>query len=158
MDIEKFDRVLIERFLRDERLAYFVDRDGDFHVDFARDDNRPTTRVDLLADGPDGDVYVVRAVSSVVLPQALRARADQFAAEWNRTRRWPKAFTLVDADAGIHIIGESSWTLSSGIHWPLFRELTITALSTSFEFFDEFTVAPLPPTSDELEHWIQRAG
>jgi Putative bacterial sensory transduction regulator len=158
MDIEKFELALIERFLRDERLAYFVDRDGDFHVDFNRDDNGRSTTVDLLVDGLDRDVYVVRAISSVVLPPTLRARADQFTMEWNRTKRWPKAFTVVDADAGIHLIGESSWVLRSGIHWPLFRELTITALSASFALFEEFTAAPLPPTSDELEHWIQRAG
>jgi hypothetical protein len=158
MDIEKFDRALIERFLRDEQLAYFVDRDGNFHVDFKVNDNGPTTKIDLIADGPDRDIYVVRAASSVVLRPTQRARADQFAAEWNRTRRWPKAFAIVDADAGIHIIGECSWIVRSGIHWPLFRELTITALSSSLELFDELTVAPLPPTSDELEHWIQRAG
>ena len=158
MDIEKFEPALIERFLRDERLAYFVDQDCNFHVDFKRDDNEPMTRVDLLADGPDRDIYVVRAASSVALPPTVRARADQFVAEWNRNTRWPKAFTLVDADAGIHIIGESSWILSSGIHWPLFRDLTITALSTTFDLVDKSTVAPLPPTSDELEQWIQRAS
>lgn len=158
MDIERFNRVLIERFLREERLAYFVDREGDFHVDFRRDDSGTTTSITLLDDGPDRDIYVVRAVSSMALPSTQRARAEQFAAEWNRTMRWPKAFPVVDVDAGIHIIGESSWKLSSGINWSLFRELTLTALAASFELIGRLTGAPLPPTSDELEHWVERAS
>lgn len=156
--IETFGRPMIERFLREQQLAFLVDQDGDFHVRFAANEELPALTAQLSAQGPDGQVYSVHVTTPSVFAQATRPRLDQFASEWNRTMRWPRAYTAADMHSGVRLVGDANWLLTDGIHWQLFETLSSNALSTSFEMFTKLGANSLTPTSEELEAWLHRAG
>lgn len=52
MTIEMFGRPMIERFLREQQLAFLIDQDGDYHVRFAANDGLPELIAQLSARGP----------------------------------------------------------------------------------------------------------
>lgn len=156
--IEMFGRPMIERFLRERQLTFLIDQDGDYHVRFAANDELPELTAQLSAQGPDAQVYAVHLTTASVFTSSTRPRLDQFANDWNRTMRWPRAYTAIDMHSGVRLVGDASWILADGIHWQLFETLTCNTLSAAFDMFAKLGAASLTPTAEELETWLNRTG
>ena len=154
MDIANFGRTLIQHYLSERRLVYLVSGDGEFCVKFANGEQAPVTAIFFSMEGPDGNIVVVRARSSAVFGPDQHARLSQFVDEWNRTRRWPKAFTVVDADGAPEVLGECSWLLDSDFPSALFDRWLSVVVDAAATLFEELTARPLPPTAAELDSWL----
>jgi hypothetical protein len=157
--IERFQRHLIERYLRANSLRYLVDCDGDFVVDFYGDDV-PDYRVLLSVEGVDADILFIAISTDTAYPEAIRDRVEAFVADWNRDRRWPKA-SIVDGFRGrktIRVIGDMSYPLGAGIHQALLDEFINVTMRAGSQMLRNLTSAISTPSSAELETWLGQTG
>jgi hypothetical protein len=83
MDFKLCGREMIDLYLREHRLEYRVDKDGDFCVQFGEQDG-PTVRIWLQASGVDKDILGITGSSSIVFEAESRSRIMDFANQWNR--------------------------------------------------------------------------
>jgi len=156
--IEQFQRCQIERYLRERDLRYLVDQEGDFIVDFYGDEI-PDYRVQLSAEGANGEVLGVRLGLETPHPETMRDRIEGFVAGWNRQMRWPKAYVIEDRRGrGIRVIGENSFPLAAGIHQELLDEFIEVSIRAGRQMLGDLVAAAQTPTGDELETWLRRAG
>jgi hypothetical protein len=154
MDVANFGRMLIEHYLRERRLVYLVGGDGEFCVKFANSERTAVTAIIFSMEGAAGNIAVVRAQSTVVFGPDQHARLTEFADEWNRTRRWPKAYTVVGADGAPEIVGECSWLMDSEFPSELFDRWLSVVVDAAVTLFEELTARPLSPTAAELDTWL----
>jgi hypothetical protein len=152
MDVANFGRMLIEHYLRERRLVYLVGGEGDFCVKFASSEH--VTAIFFSMEGPDGNLAVVRARTSAVFAPDQHPRLTEFVDEWNRTKRWPKAFTVVGADGAPEVLGECSWLMDSEFPPTLFDRWMSVVVDTAVALFEQLTARPLPPTAAELDSWL----
>ncbi|MEE3065256.1 MAG: YbjN domain-containing protein [Actinomycetota bacterium] len=154
MDVANFGRMLIEHYLRERRLAYLVGGDGEFCVKLSNNERTAVTAINSSMEGADGSTAVVRAQSTAVFWPDLHARLTEFADEWNRTRRWPKAYTVVGADGAPEVLGEWSWLMDSEFPSELYDRWMSIVVDAAVTLFDDLTARPLPPTGAELNTWL----
>lgn len=154
MDTVEFGRTLMERYLRERHLVYLVGGDGNFCVKFANHGQASVTSIVFSMEGPEGNVAVVRACTSMSFAPDEHARLTEFADGWNRTRRWPKAFTTVGVDGASDIVGEFSWWMDTDFPPGLFDRWISVAMDSCVALFEELTARPLPPTAAELDSWL----
>ncbi|MEZ0352090.1 YbjN domain-containing protein [Mycobacterium sp. pR1184] len=154
MDIANFGRMLVEHYLRERRLVYLVGGDGEFCVKFANTERTAVTAIFFSMEGPDGNIAVVRGRGSVDFAPDQHARLTEFADEWNRTRRWPKAYTVVGADGAPEVVGECSWLMDSEFPSELFDRWMTLVVDAVVTLFEELTARPLSPTAAELDSWL----
>lgn len=158
MTIETFDTTLIERYLHARHMHYYRDRDGDFLVMIATDDG-PELRVHLTAEGSDRRVFVIRVTTLGVYPAHQRAQLESLIGQWNREKRWPKAYLSdVPDHGGIRVFGENAYPLMSGIHWDLFATLADYTIGAAADLLIWLTQAVGLPTAHEMESWLRRRG
>jgi Putative bacterial sensory transduction regulator len=152
--IQRFERQLLENWLRASELRFLIDRDGDFVLDFYSE-HGPDYRVQLSAEGPEADVLSIRIHPDVVYSEALRDRIDAFVAGWNRKTRWPKAFVVNDSRGrGIRVIGENSFPLGPGIHQALLDTFIVTTIDSGQQLIAELDATASAAVSPELEAWL----
>ncbi len=154
MDTADFGRMLIEHYLRERRLVYLVGGNGELCVKFANGERAAVTEIVFSMEGTDGNIVVVRARSSAVFGPDQHARLTEFVDEWNRTRRWPKAFTVVGADGAPEVVGECSWLMDSEFPSALFDRWISVIVAASVALLEELTARPVPPTAAELDSWL----
>jgi Putative bacterial sensory transduction regulator len=154
VDIADYGRMLVEHYLRERRLVYLVGGDGEFWVKFANGERTAVTAIIISMEGHDGNIAVVRARSSAVFGPDQHPRLTEFADEWNRTRRWPKAYTVVGADGAPEVLGESSWLVDIDYPSELFDRWMSVVVDAAVMLFEELTAGPLPPTGAELDSWL----
>lgn len=127
---------LIETFLRDRDLAYVI-HDGAFLTDFGSVEEAGLT-VQLFARGADRNVLTVRLWTDVTYPETTRGFVEEFIADWNRTRFWPKLFIDEDGPGqGVDVVGECSYPLLPGIHRKLFDEFIDLAVALGVNVLGE---------------------
>lgn len=152
--IQRFERQLLESWLRDSELRFLINQDGDFVLDFYSE-HGPDYRVQLSAEGPEANVLCIRIHPDVVYSEAMRDRIDAFVAGWNRKTRWPKAFVINDSRGrGIRVIGENSFPLGPGIHRALLDTFIVTTIDTGQQLIDELDVTANAAVSTQLETWL----
>jgi len=129
---------MIERYLQGKSLRFMVDADGDFRVEFAHDRECDCElTVWFIAGGPKKDVYCVRVNSNKHIPQRDWGKAVLICNQWNKERRWPKAFLYYRDSEAEHgdILLEGQIDLEQGIHQELFDDFTNTVIATAFQFW-----------------------
>lgn len=156
-EIEALDPRMIERYLRDQELRFLTNQDGAFVVHFYGDDV-PDYGFWISVEGRDHDFLDVRVMTDIPLTTNIRQPAEAFVSGWNRFKRWPKAY-LEDDDQrgrGFWIVGENCFTLTAGIHQPLFDELLTVSLTTGRQLVRESSAALAGV--DKFENWLSEAG
>jgi hypothetical protein len=75
-------------------------------------------------EGEEDNVLVMRARADALVPQEWAVRAYTAVNEWNRTRRFLKAFIGTPADSGsLPVYGEMQVYLGTGVHDALLDDL-----------------------------------
>jgi hypothetical protein len=136
--VQKFVPSMMEEYLKGKDLKYMVDHDGDYRVEFAHDSECDCElTVWLIAGGPQKDVYCVRVNTDKHIPQRDWGKAVLVCNQWNKERRWPKAFLYYkDSDSEMgDILLEGQIDLEQGVHRELFNDFTDTVIATSFQFW-----------------------
>ncbi len=137
--VQRFDHSMIERYLRARSLKFLRDSDGDFIVQFSYNDEMGCS-VDmyLMVQGQQKDIYSVWGVSDRRIPKNDWGKAIMLCNEWNKLRRWPKAYLYVkdpatDTTGSIRL--EYQIDLEEGIHQELFDDFTSSGIDGTFAFW-----------------------
>ena len=136
--VEPFSTEMIERYLASRRLAYLVDHDKDYRVAFSYDEDLGCA-LDMwfLVGGRDRQILSIRAVGQRPIPRADFAMVLELCNEWNRDRRWPKAYLYCrnanDAEGAIYL--EENIDLAPGIHQELLDDWLDTMRSAAVQFW-----------------------
>jgi hypothetical protein len=136
--VQKFDHSMIEAYLRGRELKFLRDSDGDFVLEWERDETIGCElRMLLAAAGKNKDIYSILVRSNRRIPRQDWERCVSLCNTWNREKRWPKAyvFWLEGDDASGQILLEGQIDLAKGIHSELFADFTETILGTAFQFW-----------------------
>lgn len=136
--VETFSPTMVETYLRSRRLAYQRDGDGDFRIAFAYDAELGCA-LDcwMIVGGRDRQILAFRAVGQRPIPRGEFSRVLALCNEWNRDRRWPKAYLFhrsVDDEPGA-IYLEENIDLAPGIHQELLDDWLDTMRSAAVEFW-----------------------
>lgn len=137
--IKKFDRRMIKNFLDKAELNYFTDKDGDFTINFAYDEELGCElSFWFIVTGSNDEIYQVLISSDKDIPKSQWARVLMLCNTWNEEMRWPKVYLHIDDidnDTTGNILLEEQIDLEQGIHQELLNDYTETILSTSFQFW-----------------------
>ena len=137
--VERFDRELIERYLRGYDISYTRNNTGDFTVKFDYDGAVGGTLSMLFAaTGAQQSVYAVTVVCSRTVARNAWGKAVAHCNEWNQDKRWPRAYLYVEhptSDVVGHVMLDESIDLGPGIHWELFERWTSLMILSSHEFW-----------------------
>lgn len=137
--IETFTPAMIEAYAKAKDFAFLKDPQGDYCIEFAQQaECACRLSVWLSATGEQRDVYWVRVTSDTRIAQRDWGRAVLVCNQWNKERRWPKAYlhyAKKSAEFG-DIILEGQLDLETGIHQELFNSYTDTIIGTAFRFWE----------------------
>ncbi|WP_025274917.1 YbjN domain-containing protein [Haloglycomyces albus] len=88
--------------------------------------------VQLRSEGPDEDILVLRCRAYQTVPKEFNLRAYAAVNEWNRTRRFLKAYVGEPTDSGaLPVFGEMQVPVRPGISIALLEELIDCATAVS---------------------------
>ena len=137
--VQKFDRNMIERYLKSRSWKYLIDSDGDYRVEFAMDDEAGCElTVWLIMGGPNKEIYDCMIWSSRRVKKEEWGKAILMCNDWNKQKRWPKAYVYV-RDRNTDTVGdirlEQQMDLETGIHQELFDDFTSTIISGAHAFW-----------------------
>ena len=147
--VRPFSRAMIADFLTREKLKFLRDQDDDCLVTFDSDESvhLPEIRVWFTAEGKAHDIYSVRAYASPP-PERSVEEWYRICNQYNRERRWPKAYMVEGKDA-LKLRLESQIDLGAGIHQQLFDDFGRMALAGIYGFFEWLNdSADAGPTED----------
>ena len=137
--VEKFDRSMIEHYLRLKDLNYLTDNDGDFQVHFMAEEGKPPLKIYFCAEGNDESVYSVRAIIDFSFPRSSWEEIMVACNQWNHDHRWPCAHLYIeDAEESnsAFISLENHLNLEEGVHRALFSGFTDSTVYAMFGFRD----------------------
>jgi uncharacterized Zn-finger protein len=137
--VESFNHSAIEAFLEEDGLQYLRDRDGDFIVQFAYDEEiAGHPRFLLAVSGDDDEQYCLRGDTLRRTPRGEWDRVLRLCNEWNAHYKMPKVYLEIDdpnASATGRIVCEQWIDLETGVHQELVNHLTSTFFSSCFGFW-----------------------
>ncbi len=137
--IKKFDHSLIKNFLEETNLNFLTDKEGDFTVNFAYDEELGCElSFWFIVTGSNDEIYQILVSSDKEIPKSQWARVLMLCNTWNKDKRWPKAYLHVEdmnTDTTGNILLEEQIDLEQGIHQALLNDYTGTILSTAFQFW-----------------------
>ena len=91
----------------------------------------------FTVEGPEDEILVMRARSHAAVPAEWAARAYRTVNEWNRTRRFCKAYVGDPARGGqLPVFAELQVPLAAGIHEALLVELLDCGATVAALFVD----------------------
>ncbi|GAB3222978.1 hypothetical protein GCM10027447_10250 [Glycomyces halotolerans] len=128
-DPEPLDADRIIAALKNLDIRYLVDEHGGIVALWERH------IVQVRAEGPDSDILVLRARAYQTVPREWAERGYAAMNEWNRTRRFLKAYLGEPTDSGsLPVFGEIQVPVRPGITKALLEELIDcgTAISGTF--------------------------
>jgi hypothetical protein len=135
---ERLTRELVERVLRKRDVMFLTDSDGDFKIEFGRDDDSGVPVVAwIMFSGKDGAVLQIRTHADREIPRDQWGAAISLCNEWNTERLWPKVY-LRPADEAVPALlaCELNLDLSTGTFVDQVERQLRVAISASFEFFE----------------------
>jgi hypothetical protein len=136
--VEIFSEAMLRSYLASRLLAYQMDQEGDYRVTLPYAEELGCS-LDLwfLIGGRDRQILSVRGVGHRPIPRVEWQRALELCNEWNRDRRWPKAYLFArdPADPEGAIFLEENIDLAPGIHQELLDAWLDTMRSASLEFW-----------------------
>ncbi len=135
--IEPFGHPMIKAYLKARDVRYLTDQDGDFLVQFAAEDAIDVgIQIRLMVTGEEQDIYSLAAIGDRQFRQPEWRDCILSCNEWNRDRRWPKAyFQERDDDRGL-IVLDAHFLLGPGLHQELFNTFTDSVLAGAFQFWE----------------------
>jgi hypothetical protein len=133
---ERLTRELVKRVLRKLDVTFLTDSDGDFKIEFGRNDDSGLPVVAWIMIGGK-DVLQIRTHAEREIPRDQWGTAISLCNEWNTEKLWPKVY-LRPADEAIPalLICELSLDLSTGTFADQVAYQLRIAISASFEFFE----------------------
>ena len=137
--IESFGPGMIEAFLDEDGLHYLRDREGDFVVQFAYDeeiDGHP--RFLLAVSGDDQEQLCLRGDTLGRIPRSDWDRLLRLCNEWNAQYKMPKVYFEVDdlnTSTTGRVVCEQWLDFEPGIHQELVDHLAGTFFSACFGFW-----------------------
>lgn len=138
--VKKFDRSMIENYLKSRNLKYLVDSDDDYRVEFAYSESTGCElTVLLIAAGAKREIYQILVLSDKRIPKKDWGQAIMACNTWNKEKRWPKAYLYVSdpsKDSVGMIMLEGQIDLEKGIHQELFDDFTDTIIVTANSFWE----------------------
>lgn len=138
--VQKFDRSMIERFLKSRNLKYLVDSEGNYRVEFAYDESTGCElTVLLIAAGSRRQIYQIVVLSDKRIPRKDWERAIMACNTWNKENHWPKAYLYVSDPSKDNfgmIMLEGQIDLEKGIHQELFDDFTDTIIVAAHSFWE----------------------
>ena len=124
------DQRLIDA-LRRLSIRYLVDEAGSLLAMWERH------VIQIRREGPGGDILVLRARAYATIPVDWNDRAYRAANEWNRTRRFLKAYVGEPGESGrLPLYGETQIPLRPGLTDALLDELIDCAAAVSGAYVD----------------------
>ena len=137
--VQPFDRDMVRDHLDRESLKYEIDADGDFHLVFAPPvEGAPQLGVWITAEGTNGDILVIRVRGDALVPKTLWPETTSLCNQWNRDRRFPKAYLYVPDEPETlfgQITLEGQFPLAAGCTQPMVDEFVSTIITTSMAFW-----------------------
>jgi len=136
--VQKFDRSMIERFLRTENLHFLRDSDGDFVLELPySDDTGCSIKNYLMISARFPDIYRILITSDKRIPKNDWGRAVMVCNTWNKERFWPKAYLSVrdPADTYGTIVLEWQADFEKGVHQELLDDFSMMILSSGITFW-----------------------
>ena len=117
--------------LRRLSIRYLVDEAGSLLAMWERH------VVQIRREGPGGEILVLRARAYAMLPPDWNERAYRAVNEWNRTRRFLKAYVGEPGESGrVPLYGETQIPLRPGVTDALLDELIDCAAAVSGAYVD----------------------
>ncbi len=140
LGVQPFEREMVRDHLERQQLTFETDSDGDFHLVFAPP-REGSPRVDawITAEGTNGDILVVRARGEALVPKTLWPETMALCNQWNRDRRFPKAYLYVpDEPESLwgQITLEGQFPLAAGCTQPMVDECISTIITTALGFWE----------------------
>lgn len=137
--IEKFGPEMIEDFLDSMGLKYLRDDDGDYAVQFSRDEaSECQLTIWLVSAGPNKNIYCITIRSDKVFARQQWEECISLCNEWNRCKRWPKAYLNAEEKSSqetAEILLEMQIDLENGIHREFFSDHTMNAIACGNAFW-----------------------
>jgi hypothetical protein len=137
--VEPFHRGMIETWVKSLKLPYLTDSDGDISLDWPAGDTIPCDlRFLFMAEGDPLGIYAIRIMSYKEYPREEWGRVLLACNEWNKLRRWPKAYLNVidDTDDTAWIRLEYDLPLHEGVHQDLINDVSGAMLGGTFGFWE----------------------
>jgi hypothetical protein len=138
--VEPFNRRMIEKFLKSVGWNYMTTRNGDFVVQFTRDEDSGREMTFLfVADGDEKEILLIRIHADLNVPKKDWGRALMTCNTWNRNYRWPTAYLGVedpDRDKTGEIVLERQIDLSSGVHQELLNDFVFRTFAAGSKFWE----------------------
>jgi hypothetical protein len=136
--VEEFSREMVETYIANRNLSSVADEDGDYRFRFA-DDEGTGRRLEmwLLFGGPEKKILTVRFVTNKPIDKAVWGTALEICNDWNRDRRWPKAYFIVSGsdDSLGFILLEEDIDFATGVHQELLEDWIETIRLSAFQFW-----------------------
>lgn len=137
--VTKFNRDMIKKYLDKRDTRYLRDSDGDFRVDFERDEDiGREISIWFMAQGEHAEIYSVLMKSDKRLSKPEWDHTIPVCNTWNLEKRWPKAYLAVkdpEKDTIAEIFLEGQIDLEKGIHLELFEHYTDSILAAGVSFW-----------------------
>lgn len=135
-DLTNFDAQIIVDYAQSRELRYLVDVDGNHLIRFRGDDDVPALDCWLGGD---------QLVANVAFYTRDRfPTEDAFAISacdgWNRTRRWPRAYTVA-YEGQLEIVLDGYLIVEHGVTFDWYADFVDCYVRGACQFWDELTVA-----------------
>lgn len=139
-NIQKFDRSMIEEYLRGKGFPIFQDDEGDYVLQFSYNKDWGCHVAALLGvKGPSNNIYSIRIISDRRIPLKDWEQVIVLCNRWNDETLWPKAVlslrnTSTEMSSGIAL--EAYLILDMGIHQELFDDYTDKIVGAGLSFWE----------------------
>lgn len=121
---------VLEQILREYRLRSVVDADGDLTVRWDR------FSIYFFHHGPDGGVLRARLHLNRRFEVELRPTLALVLDDWNRSRLFPKAYTVLPDDGLVGVCAEQAFDFEGGIGREQLKYIVGTWLQNLQQFAD----------------------
>jgi len=155
-EVQPFHRARVEAYLLSNQLTYSTDAEGNFYVEYERDEECGCTLTVFLIVDEEETVYSIQVESDRRFSASDWGRCVWVCNTWNRESGYPMAYldagdpdaappkvfspapgylgaSTLDLAAEIRL--EQSYELKEGIHQELLDALTTEAIDGAFEFW-----------------------
>ena len=135
--IEHLGTEMIQFFLVEKNLHFLTSPDGTFVVPFEAQNHLDRgVRWELLIEGSNGTILVVRVRSDQRFADDRRAELHALCSEWSNEHRWPKVYVHERPTGTLEIVAEGQLeTAGVGVHQGLVSKFCEVIGHTGLDFF-----------------------
>jgi hypothetical protein len=138
--VEPLTHDLVERFLRKRNTRFMTDSDGDFKIEYTRDeDSGVEITIWIIFNGKVKDKLQFRGSADKQIGRVRWSEAISLCNEWNRIRLFPKAYLNTRNDGSDEVAGlvcELNLDLSAGTFEEFVQDQYTLAVASTAWFFE----------------------